>query len=294
MNSENNLCFLANALATRVDHIQGAGGNISIKQEGIMWIKASGFLFSEIEKKEGWVALNNEPVADFFRNTHLPRDTGESESLQVIGAAKVHAASELKPSMETGFHAVLGAAVIHTHSVYANVLNCRKNTEEVFADIQKQLPADSAFLKYYSPGYELSKAVAQIKDPPPILFLQNHGIIVHTDSAEEALDILNQTDVVLKHYFELPEWEVQENVLVGEELFSEYVFPDQVVYFPHGSHRQDMPLSRGQIEIAAAYSYVRSGIISSGGNAQTLPELEVQYIANMEMEKHRKQLNKLV
>ena len=46
-------------------------------------------------------------------------------------------------------------------------------------------------------------------------------------------------------------------------------------------------------QVAQAYHYITSGILSLNQEIEFLNALEVEYILNMEMEKHRKKLQKL-
>lgn len=285
MGAEAELVHIAKALAGRVDYVQGAGGNISVKSDNRMWIKASGKRFADLAPGTGYVQLEHERIAEYFRTIRLPRETGESDSLNAIRRSVLDDTGG-RPSMETGFHAVLGPVVIHTHSVYANVLNCRKNAEVVFEELKNALPAQSHFLKYYSPGYDLSVAIASLDTKEtPLLFLKNHGIIVHADTADEALELLQKTDDVLKTFFHLKDWKYASET-AEKDLNKNYIFPDQVVYFPAGEGINN--LSESQCELAGAYAFVADGVRDSGGVLNFMEEAEVQYIGGMEMEKHRK------
>jgi hypothetical protein len=79
--------------------------------------------------------------------------------------------------METGFHSIIqDQFVIHSHSVYALILCCSKQGQKILKEIFPQ----SIWINYCNPGlgltYEISKKLA--KEKSPIIFLQNHGLII--------------------------------------------------------------------------------------------------------------------
>lgn len=165
------------------DHVQGPGGNTSVKENNTLVIKASGFTFRDLLNDEGYVAVDNASLLADFAHTY---DDGllEGTPSVVIGGAK----EGLRPSMEYEFHAVLKPYVLHTHSVYANVVLCSSNCasllEEWFPDIPYVL------VPYVMPGHPLAsyiykKLLSGVH--ASVFFLKNHGIIVHGDTAEEVL-----------------------------------------------------------------------------------------------------------
>ena len=179
MSLESELFKLAAAFKGRTDHIQGAGGNISVKNDSELCIKASGYDFSEIESRRGFVKLNFHDVAKYFLNTSEDRNTGESKSIQIINQSILNN-NDLKPSMETGFHALLGKVVVHTHSVYTNLVNCMSFPEKIRKEIEVESEYRIIWLPYASPGFQLSKSIAESlkrSESADIYMLKNHGII---------------------------------------------------------------------------------------------------------------------
>ncbi len=80
---------------------QGPGGNVSIKEDGVLWVKASGRRLSEVATPAGHsgVALTDATAAL----------AGDKEA-----DARAFAVTP-RPSLETYFHAIGPKVVAHTH-----------------------------------------------------------------------------------------------------------------------------------------------------------------------------------
>jgi rhamnose utilization protein RhaD (predicted bifunctional aldolase and dehydrogenase) len=91
-----------------------------------------------------------------------------------------------RPSMETGFHVVLPErVVVHTHPIHLNAILCSKEARGTIRDIFHDLSYD--FIEYTRPGMMLTNRL--IEDMPAnIIFLENHGLIVCSESPQEALE----------------------------------------------------------------------------------------------------------
>jgi hypothetical protein len=100
-----------------------------------------------------------------------------------------------RPSVEVGFHSFLKRCVIHTHSVYANILCCSAEGREVAKEALKGSGISYIFIPYIDPGFSLTLAIKQAVDAfaeqngqqPAAVFLENHGLIVHDDDAKGAI-----------------------------------------------------------------------------------------------------------
>ena len=89
--------------------VQGPGGNTSVKDGGVMWIKASGTELAHAEQKDIFVAVDR---AAARAEAHGSAGDG---SCQV---AVLDPDTTLRPSIETTFHAAFDhAVVVHTHSI---------------------------------------------------------------------------------------------------------------------------------------------------------------------------------
>lgn len=156
--------------------VQGAGGNVSIKLPGAMWIKASGTWLADAE------------CSDIF----VPVD----ESLAVCGPNP----AGLRPSIETSLHAALPhAVVLHVHSVDAIAWAVRTDAAALLADRLAGLPW--ALVSYRQPGSALTAALREAMAPGTDVFiLANHGLVVAADDvpAAEALlrDVVRRLAIV--------------------------------------------------------------------------------------------------
>lgn len=156
--------------------IQGAGGNVSWKEGGTLWVKASGTWLAEAESREIFVAVDLPETIRFI-------ERGVSDfSEAVVGN------STLRPSIETPLHALLPHnVVVHVHSVevLARVVlsGARDKLDELLTGVHW------AWVDYAKPGSELARAVvasmSSSKEIPDVLVLANHGLVVAGKSVVE-------------------------------------------------------------------------------------------------------------
>jgi rhamnose utilization protein RhaD (predicted bifunctional aldolase and dehydrogenase) len=157
--------------------VQGAGGNSSMKEGDILWVKASGAWLSEADKR------------DIFVPVDLPgalRALGQGiEKMPVADPA-----ARLRPSIETSLHALLPhRVVLHVHAVNTIAWASCLGIEQ---EIAKRLEGLTwARVPYRRPGLPLSQVVAETlaRRRPDVLILGNHGLLVGAAdcSAAEAL-----------------------------------------------------------------------------------------------------------
>lgn len=247
------------------DQIQGAGGNTSVKNsDGKMAIKASGFRFVDINLTSGYSIVDSKNIANYFLNVKRGNILDdERNSLEIIGK-NIQIQSDgkryPKPSMETGFHALLDKYVIHTHSVWTNLINCNESSSAVLNQLEIILNKKIAFIPFVSPGFGLSCAIASvIKNSiknnigvPEIFFLENHGVIIHGISIEKVQNILFQIDHAIQELLEIrdtyPNTQliekganyypvdnfvnyIFEKYNIDLAFFNKVLFPDQTVFF---------------------------------------------------------------
>jgi len=143
---------------------QGGGGNTSVKSgDGRrMWIKASGCRLSEVGEGHGYLETYLPALISVIRDPklkELPRAVAHEESVRRIQAA-VPGPVQKRPSLETGFHAVLGRRVVlHTHPVYVNAFTCMDGGA---AALEDALGEQVIWVKYEPPGYALAAEVDRV------------------------------------------------------------------------------------------------------------------------------------
>ena len=163
--------------------VQGAGGNVSWKDENTLWIKASGTWLADAKVKDIFVPVD----------LHALQQSISEDDFAV--SPKVKGESSLRPSIETLLHALMPhQIVIHVHAIEALAHLVRENSE---LEIGKKLKTDFswAMVSYQKPGAALAEAVSRSIENNPdtqILLLQNHGVVIGGKDIEEVTDLLSK------------------------------------------------------------------------------------------------------
>ncbi len=154
--------------------IQASGGNTSIKEGDVLWVKASGKMLADAEREDVFVAVDLTGVRDA-----VERD--ESDPV----TAHVALGSALRPSIETTLHALLPHRVVfHVHSVNAISWAIRADGESLLAE--RLAGVNWAWVPYRRPGLPLTRQVkAVVSGEPDVLVLGNHGYVVGGTSTAE-------------------------------------------------------------------------------------------------------------
>ncbi|MEM7290970.1 MAG: class II aldolase/adducin family protein [Pseudomonadota bacterium] len=165
--------------------VQGPGGNTSIKDDDVMWIKASGTELANAEDQDIFVPVNRHAAAAEAvgqRGDGSCKDTVIDRSIQ------------LRPSIETTFHAALGhPVVVHTHSVATLAHAISPQGRKVCAEKLEGLPY--ALVPYAKPGLPLTRQILKnIKNDTKIIVLQNHGLICCGDTVYEVASIVEEVE----------------------------------------------------------------------------------------------------
>ena len=250
---------------TRADYTQGGGGNTSVKNEktGLMLIKASGYRLKDINETTAFVAVDKKTISDYYNSVNLSVNKDyekESAEISKSSVVELEGIQTLRPSVEVGFHAILKKYIIHTHSVYANVLTCSIEGETLADKIFGNKDYDFIFLPYINPGFELTLAMKKAIEKhvekngkyPEVIFMKNHGLVVTSDDIDRVKSVNEDVNESIIKYFgitntfnvvELCEKDngfvsktpivtefVKENGL-SKEFLDEYpLYPDQLVY----------------------------------------------------------------
>lgn len=182
------------ALAARVGSnpslVQGPGGNVSVKDAGVMWIKASGTWLAQALTKPIMVPVALEPLM-----AGLQRGDPACESCAAFVRTEINP-NGLRPSIETSVHAVMPQRiVVHVHCVETIAWAARADARDVLAPLLDGL--SWSFVSYVKPGLSLSQAMQPaVAGGAHVIVLGNHGLVVAADTvpAAEALldDIVNR------------------------------------------------------------------------------------------------------
>ncbi|HNW43388.1 MAG TPA: class II aldolase/adducin family protein [Elusimicrobiales bacterium] len=195
------LARAARAAGLRPDLTQGGGGNVSIKLNSErMLVKASGVKLKDVSAAGGYALVNYGNIRR--RIAAGPGTEGEFSDFICAQTLPVRGVAPAKPSIETGFHALLNTVVIHTHSVYANILNMSAEGHRLGREL---FPA-AEFIGYRSPGPQLCSAVNERAraSGPQVFFLANHGLAAAHAGVEGALELNASVNETIRRGLRLP------------------------------------------------------------------------------------------
>lgn len=217
-NAKKQLVNISSYAGARTDYVQGGGGNTSVKFDNdLMGIKASGYTLGEITEDKGYVTVDYPAIKRYYDSVDPKADKDfEKESLQVnLDNIRLLPGMESKrPSVEVGFHSFLSRCVIHTHSVYANVLCCSEEGRSLAEKIFEGTGLAYVFIPYVDPGFRLTLTIKKAVDAyhaacgsaPEVIFLENHGVIAHGDSDTEAIELHEKANEAIRNYLHISEF----------------------------------------------------------------------------------------
>lgn len=169
--------------------IQAAGGNTSVKEGDVMWIKASGTLLAEALDKDIFVPCDLPAMRASLERGEARADQPQEFALSPGG---------LRPSIETSLHAVFPQRVVlHAHCIHTLAHAVQADPKQA---IRAKLDGfDWGIVPYVKPGANLAGHVRSIvATGADVVVLGNHGIIVAADSVEEAGDLLARVHHALR------------------------------------------------------------------------------------------------
>lgn len=187
INPLDSLIELATNIGADIRLVQGAGGNVSLKDEASLWVKASGTWLADAKRRPIFVRLDLAVVRAALA-------AGSDDF-----SAAIEDDSGLRPSIETSLHALMPQrVVVHVHSISALSWVVRRDGKAAVARKLEGLPW--AWVDYVRPGLPLTRAVAETLATTPgatVLLLANHGLVVAADTPQSALDLLNEVEACL-------------------------------------------------------------------------------------------------
>ncbi|MCG3148389.1 MAG: hypothetical protein PCFJNLEI_01832 [Verrucomicrobiae bacterium] len=182
MNSDllNTITTLSHEFGTP-DFVKGGGGNTSCKTSTTLWVKPSGTTLAGLTPAK-FVTLDRAKLAQLY-TAAMPADTQAREArVKDLMAAAVTGGSGGRPSVEAPLHDIMpGTYVVHTHSTLVNGLTCARNGAPTCA----RLFPTALWIPYIDPGFTLCMEVRRRIRNHRLILLENHGIFVAGDSADE-------------------------------------------------------------------------------------------------------------
>ena len=285
-NCINNLISMSHQVGQNIEYVQGGGGNTSAKSgKDYMFIKASGIALKDMSVNQGIAKVDYKKV-NAYHDLH-----DESESLYSAAINNLSLTPNARPSIETGFHAILGNYVIHSHSIFLNIFLCANEGK----DILLNMFPESLWINYCNPGKELTfqikKALSRVEKKENnfegLIFLQNHGVISSASNFQDCLFNHSQCNQKLIEHYNLNEFElVSSNEF---ELPKNFLFPDQVVYM---SPEQINKKTQSFLETISSVKYIENGIRELSLTPRYLKEQEILMLNSMKSEEYRKKISK--
>jgi rhamnose utilization protein RhaD (predicted bifunctional aldolase and dehydrogenase) len=164
---------------------QGAGGNTSIKQDGVMWIKASGTWLADALAHDIMTPVRLEAL----RKAIADGDPRAAAAIDFVDSGANPGG--LRPSIETSVHAIIPSpVVVHVHCVNTIALAVRHDGESLVRE-RLRLDGDGAlaFVPYRKPGLPLAHAISErLTKNANVFVLANHGLVVAGETVAEVAD----------------------------------------------------------------------------------------------------------
>ena len=194
---------LSNRYGSDPAYVLAGGGNTSFKDEKFLYVKPSGVSLAAI--KEGdFVKMDREIVRSCFA---LPEFADKDEREAKVKSLMAYAivGDGRRPSVEAPMHEILPFTfVVHTHPALVNGMTCGNDGKAICAE----LFPEALWVDYCDPGFILAKVVfdrceeykKSFGKAPQIIFLQNHGVFVGADSAEEIAALYDGMMGILADY----------------------------------------------------------------------------------------------
>lgn len=188
------------------DYVQGGGGNTSCKNADTLWVKPSGTTLAGLTEQT-FVAMDRARLGRLY-SLAVPPDKAAREALvKDVMAAAVRTGSSGRPSVEAPLHDILaGTYVVHTHPAWVNGLTCSARAE---AEARRLFP-EALWVPYVDPGFTLCRDVyqrlqefrARVGSEPSTLLLENHGVFVSGNSADDIRSAYRRLREVLTRCYE--------------------------------------------------------------------------------------------
>ncbi|MBN2813936.1 MAG: SDR family NAD(P)-dependent oxidoreductase, partial [Bacteroidales bacterium] len=172
------------------DYVIAGGGNTSYKSNDELWVKGSGTSLAAITET-GFAVLDRQQLGTLYTKKYSEdSDTREAEVKADLNNA-CRPGITVRPSVETMLHEIINYAfVVHTHPTLVNAVTCSSLSGETLRDMFGER---ALYIPYTDPGYVLFTRVRDELNiwrqthsaDPVMIFLQNHGVFVATNSIAE-------------------------------------------------------------------------------------------------------------
>lgn len=187
--------------------VVAGGGNTSLKDGDILYVKASGFPLATIGE-EGFALMDRLKLAAIWEKSYPVGEDAESVAtrerlvLADMMASRVEGENR-RPSVETQLHDLLPwPLVVHLHPTLVNGLTCGMDGESIVADL---FGDSQMWISVTDPGYVLARAIRNRLmernktglPEPDFIFLANHGVFVGGQTSRQVRERYKRLDDVL-------------------------------------------------------------------------------------------------
>jgi rhamnose utilization protein RhaD (predicted bifunctional aldolase and dehydrogenase) len=278
-----NLISISHEIGGELAYVQGGGGNTSVKlDESRMAIKASGISLKDMSLTDGISIVDYAKVNQY----HASPDLSQNEYTKAINNFTL--GSTGRPSIETGFHALLSEYVIHSHSVFLNVFLCSHEGKDL---ILGHFP-EALWIDYCTPGRDLTLSIKDSLDMHEgiyegLIFLENHGMIATSADHQKCWDLHEGCNQKVKSIFNLKDFSLLEDAEFISPI--NFLFPDQVIYM---SPEQLNSRTQAAVETISTVDFLQSSMSQLGLEAKNLSIEDINVLNNMQSEKYRKALSR--
>ena len=273
-----NLVAFSNLYGADPELVVAGGGNTSMKENGVLYVKGSGTALATIRAEE-FVALDMAKLMEIPKKVYPDEDASrEAAFLADILAARMPGEEQKRPSVETLLHALFPQRyVLHLHPNKVNGLTCAKNGEKE----AKRLFPDAAWIEECRPGYILAMKVREkINEGADTVLLQNHGVFFASDDPEKLGHMLNS---MLEKLDEAIEAGYDASLDVPPSLSRPFT-PDHIVYCGLGPNLPDTEVARQSWKSAETIAHYTA---SFGGQKPMSDEM-IEFISHWEAENYRR------
>ena len=305
VNALRELVRISNTVGRDSALVLGGFGNTSVKTADgkYMYIKASGTALKEMDSKSGWRRLCVNSVLAILKDKSLAKMSIDKREAKVTKALLLSCDDKNKkninPSIESCFHAILDRCVMHLHPVAVLAYACAKNGRKELEELFKAQKPPPLWVPYANPGLELAKRIEKLTgtykvkygQTAPIIFLQNHGLVVTADKPETALNLVRKVIDVCGSKLKKPKAGEPEGA--SDEAISEAIWIIKKAFFDATGKR--VPLRYFMNENIGGFMAARATRQLCSGPALTPDELIISHGPPMWVEGLRSQtiLNKL-
>lgn len=214
-----NICY---QLGQDIFYTQAAGGNVSIKEENSMLIKASGKWLSEAINENIFTEVKLDIVFDAISKTDISILNNSCEKT-------------LKPSIETVVHAVIPhKIIIHIHHINSIVHLIHRDCEKILNTKLKKYSYPYQIVNYTKPGLPLAIEIQKILKNYPrakVFLLKNHGVFFSANTLSEVVSQINELNELLNIKTSLKKINILQTQLLLQDFENRVfnLFPESIV-----------------------------------------------------------------